>query len=297
MTTTYRKENMTYALTDTIEELLGPSRGSAMNRMFSCPLHEDRTPSLSINMEEGLWKCHSCGEGGNIEKLGRIVGHEFPESFYLDRAISFTKRMDVLPVQQNFGRLANELYERGLTGRGDNAIRTFLRGRGIHEEQRHRFTLGWDGGRISFPYWEDDSRKNGTAYAIKYRDLRGHKSSEEGSRRGIYNVESVSGSGRVLICEGETDTILAYDRLAKTGIGVCGTPGASVSKQQWEQWALTFLWASDIMVALDADEAGDLGADRAIEVLGSKARRVRPDDGLDLSKHVEKYGVLPDGIA
>ena len=29
-----------------------------------CPFHEDTRASLSINMEEGWYKCHACGEGG-----------------------------------------------------------------------------------------------------------------------------------------------------------------------------------------------------------------------------------------
>jgi hypothetical protein len=29
-----------------------------------CPFHDDTRPSLSINLEEGWYKCHACGEGG-----------------------------------------------------------------------------------------------------------------------------------------------------------------------------------------------------------------------------------------
>ncbi|MFC9736652.1 CHC2 zinc finger domain-containing protein [Streptomyces noursei] len=33
--------------------------------MARCPLHEDNTPSFSYNTDRGLWKCHSCGKGGD----------------------------------------------------------------------------------------------------------------------------------------------------------------------------------------------------------------------------------------
>lgn len=33
-------------------------------RMIPCPLHEDGTPSNSVNYSTGLWNCHSCGQGG-----------------------------------------------------------------------------------------------------------------------------------------------------------------------------------------------------------------------------------------
>lgn len=33
--------------------------------MASCPSHEDRTPSMSVDLNKGLWKCQSCGRGGD----------------------------------------------------------------------------------------------------------------------------------------------------------------------------------------------------------------------------------------
>ena len=30
-----------------------------------CPFHDDRTPSLSMNSEKGMWHCFSCGRGGD----------------------------------------------------------------------------------------------------------------------------------------------------------------------------------------------------------------------------------------
>ena len=37
--------------------------------MTSCPLHEDRTPSMSFNFDKQLWNCLSCGEGGDSYTL------------------------------------------------------------------------------------------------------------------------------------------------------------------------------------------------------------------------------------
>ena len=45
------------------------------SRMGHCPFHEDKTPSLSVNQEKGLYKCFGCGKGGDVftfvmQKLG-----------------------------------------------------------------------------------------------------------------------------------------------------------------------------------------------------------------------------------
>jgi DNA primase len=35
-----------------------------------CPFHDDTHPSLSINLEDGWYKCHACGaKGGGIAKF------------------------------------------------------------------------------------------------------------------------------------------------------------------------------------------------------------------------------------
>lgn len=35
------------------------------HQMVSCVFHEDRTPSLSLDLRKELWRCHSCGNGGD----------------------------------------------------------------------------------------------------------------------------------------------------------------------------------------------------------------------------------------
>lgn len=43
-----------------------PARNSYMTH---CVLHEDRTPSLSVRIDDALWNCHSCGESGDSYTL------------------------------------------------------------------------------------------------------------------------------------------------------------------------------------------------------------------------------------
>ncbi len=280
-----------YALTEVLNSLLGEKSGYGINAMYRCPLHVDNTPSLSAHQEDGVWLCHSCGERGDLQHLANLVGKDLGSDILWDMAIRSVK--EVPPLERNFAPLANALYERGVADKeGDAIIRKFLEDRGIRSDARHHFWIGWDGKRMSFPYWSDDSRKKGSVTAIKYRDIHGRKSSETGSRRSIYNVEEVRGAGRVIICEGESDTMLAWS-IKPRGYEVCGVPGASVARGQWEIWALEFLFAEKILIAFDADEAGDKGAALGMSILGDKAMRIRPDDGLDITDHYRVHGGLP----
>ena len=57
--------------TVTIEQLFREEygtelKGSGPIRSGKCPWHTDNTPSLSVNIEDGWYKCHSCDRKGNI---------------------------------------------------------------------------------------------------------------------------------------------------------------------------------------------------------------------------------------
>ena len=44
-----------------------------------CPFHEDNNPSLSVNVETGLYHCPVCGAGGDIFTFyQKIMGVDFP---------------------------------------------------------------------------------------------------------------------------------------------------------------------------------------------------------------------------
>ncbi|MFF4528206.1 CHC2 zinc finger domain-containing protein [Streptomyces sp. NPDC001407] len=42
--------------------------------MAPCPLHEDRTPSFSYNLDRQVWKCHSCQQAGDSYEF--IIDYE-----------------------------------------------------------------------------------------------------------------------------------------------------------------------------------------------------------------------------
>ncbi|MGN1152805.1 MAG: CHC2 zinc finger domain-containing protein, partial [Candidatus Gastranaerophilaceae bacterium] len=45
-----------------------------------CPFHKEKTPSFSVNPSLGIYKCFSCGEGGDaLSFLMKIEGKSFME--------------------------------------------------------------------------------------------------------------------------------------------------------------------------------------------------------------------------
>jgi len=48
------------------KELGRLKNGRGDQAMARCPFHDDTTPSLSLNLQSGLWQCFGCQAGGDV---------------------------------------------------------------------------------------------------------------------------------------------------------------------------------------------------------------------------------------
>ena len=53
-------------IVDIIREYVSSVKKSGKNWVCLCPFHNDRNPSLHISSDIGIFKCFSCGEGGDV---------------------------------------------------------------------------------------------------------------------------------------------------------------------------------------------------------------------------------------
>jgi DNA primase len=275
-----------YALTEILSELLDvPINERGINAMLRCPFHEDNHPSFSIHLEDGVWNCFGCGESGSLEKLYRRLGEKMDDDLYLERAKRRAEEPEMIfaPLNHLSDSYAGQDYVQ---------VDAYLASRNLPKEVKFEFSLGWcaDKRAVSMPYINEDNNVTG----IKYRHENGFKSSETGSKYGLYNVQHAIGKDRVIICEGESDTQAVWARYGDD-YGVCGTSGASVSDSQWHKFSVPLFFASKIYLAYDADEAGDLCVETAMRVLGpERSRRIRPPDGNDVSEYFASGGSLEE---
>jgi hypothetical protein len=284
-----------YALTELISEILGVAvKETRKDALVRCPFHDDRHASLSIDLEQGWWICFACGARGGIQSLATRMNKELNDA---DLALRVYEGSVGALVQEpkNFSGLAKELHRNLHRSRPDDVVR-FISERRLSPSVLNEFALGWDGHRIAFPYYDVDE-----VFGIKYRDAAGNKTSETGSRRGIYNVNHVRFKPYVILCEGESDTLAVWSKLNECYVpevverfGVGGIPGVAGSRSTWEVWALDLLWAKNVFVAFDADEAGDTGAILPMEAIGERAIRLRPLKGKDMTDFFLAGGLLSD---
>jgi DNA primase len=116
-----------------------------------CPLHKEKTPSFSVDPDQGVFYCFGCSQGGDAIRLHMLMsGDDFPaaiESLALRYNIPLPafrpggKRgkpeQQLEPVLQ----AALDFYQRQLAA--DNAPRSYLERRRIEPELVKRFGLGY----------------------------------------------------------------------------------------------------------------------------------------------------------
>jgi DNA primase len=120
-----------------------------------CPFHNEKTPSFSVNAEEGLYYCFGCQEAGDaITFVRKLDGLDFPEAVErLAARAGITVQYDSAGVskdRQRKQRLAEAVeeaiafYHRILLEHPDGGrARGYLRSRGFDGDAARRFVLGW----------------------------------------------------------------------------------------------------------------------------------------------------------
>ncbi len=86
-----------------IEEVVGDFvslRKSGANYMGLCPFHDERTPSFSVSPSKGIFKCFSCGKGGNVVHF--VKEHE---------QLSYSEALKWLARKYNIEVVEKELSE------------------------------------------------------------------------------------------------------------------------------------------------------------------------------------------
>jgi hypothetical protein len=141
-------------------------------------------------------------------------------------------------------------------------------------------------GRIIIPYINRD-----TVVALRGKEIGGNTLQTKGVTLGLFGTDNIRAhEGDMYICEGEFDTMF----LDQQGYQCVGLPGADTFQDAWASW---FDKARRIFVVLDADEAGQRGAEKIKAVLGAKARIVElPVPEGETSTDIQEY-FLRDGYS
>jgi Toprim-like len=264
-------------------------------RRFLCPLcgsdksRDSRHRSLCSNTETGAWMCHRCGERGLLGEYWnyspRVLnlrpqwigdGVFGPSAPRID-AVIFGCEFDWRRVWRTSNRL------RGTPGE------IFLERRGIltrfAESSGARFSAAWYGRpAVLFPV--NDYCGNLVAVSGRFVDSGRHLKTQAAGRisLGVFSTPNALESTVIAVVEGPIDAL---------SLALCRVPAVAMLGTSWAEWLPQSLSSKCILIATDADKAGDDAAQRLHEAITGhvcQALRLRPICGKDWNDVLARMG-------
>ena len=128
---------------------------SGANYWGLCPFHNDKKPSMSVSPSRGIFKCFSCGEGGDaLSFLVKIQNREYKdvilelaEKYGIELPKKYTPTSETKDLKKDMIKActkAAKFYHTQLRSADDaNKAMTALRARNVDDSVIDRFTLGW----------------------------------------------------------------------------------------------------------------------------------------------------------
>lgn len=140
-----------------IVEIIGehvPLKKAGKEYKARCPFHEERTPSFHVVPDKQFYHCFGCHASGDvIDFLERKGGMDFMEAMRFLAARAGVELRDDRPEREEseverggreLNAFAAEWFARRLADPDEGSrARRYLDGRGIDDETRERFGLGW----------------------------------------------------------------------------------------------------------------------------------------------------------
>jgi 5S rRNA maturation endonuclease (ribonuclease M5) len=222
-----------------------------------CPLHGGTHPNLAVNMETGLWKCHSkCNRGGNIYKFEELLTGDHWRKAYRN-VLAFVGRT---PPPKNGSGKRIEVATYDYTDEHGKLLLQVVRYEGKEFEQRRP---GGNGGWIS---------------------------NIKGVRRVLYRLPALLSASNVFVVEGEKDA----DALTELGVvATCNPMGAG----KWRDEFSAFLRGKDIVIIPDADEKGRRHAadvQHSVERVAASVKTLELPNAKDAAEWIERGGTLEE---
>lgn len=137
------------------------------NYLAICPFHDDHHPSMSISREKQIYKCYSCGNGGNVitfvmnyehvkffdalKKIAEIIGYDDPRLHETIKVVPTNPSLDVL---YDCSAELTKFYQYALSTDEGKVARDYLDARSLGENIRTKFCLGYafNDGRLTIEY-------------------------------------------------------------------------------------------------------------------------------------------------
>ena len=217
-------------------------------------------PSLGVNIDDGVWKCHHCGWSGSVNQYVRPEARPELKS---DKIFTYFTNRSILP----------------------ETVTKFQISEGVEwmpqDQKEHKV--------ICFNYYLEDDLIN-----IKFKTSDKMFKMVKDARKIPYNINSIKDQDYVIICEGEEECMV-WDQCNRTSV-VSVPNGASKNNNnlEWLDSVYDMFEGKIIYLATDNDEPGrKLGEDLARRFDAADIRIIRfPEGQKDANDCLKAFGGL-----
>lgn len=242
---------------------LSERRGSQLYGL--CPLHEEKTPSFTVNEDTQEWFCHGCNQGGSVVEFLMLYYDITSDTAQYIAEYYAQKHTLPLPTEEAIDRYHEELMVR------PSEIE-HLEEFGITEETLIKYKIGFESNRITIPIRNKDGRcVNIRKYLPEHRRIKGSKSPKCINIKGLGGLryfprENLEKGDTVYIVEGEKDCLAAISQGYNT---VTGTGGSNIPTRE-----LALLKDKKVYLMLDNDAVGSASTVKYIKMLKDIAKEI-----------------------
>ena len=282
-------------------------RGDQGEWKARCPAHNDRTPSLSITEASNGTVLLHCFAGCDPHDIVEAIGLDWKDLFGNESGPVRPKARQPKPSrrrerktpevpnelwQERAVDLARECHDRLYADEGKKAL-AYLHERGLSDEIIYYACLGyhpvdrreppdawglpdrergiWIPRGITVP-WQVSLPDDVKLWRLKVRRAGGKPKYAQvpGGGRGLYMESTVDASRPLVLCEGELDALSVMEGARLPAVATGSACGGRLTA-----WVARIASAPHVLVAFDADEAGDEAAQEWLKLI-PHAMRLRP---------------------
>ncbi len=215
-------------------------------------------PSLGVNIDDGVWKCHHCGWSGSVNQYVR------PES---------------RPLVKTEGIFAY-FTKRGIKTETVTHFKISEGAEWMPQDQKEHKV-------ICFNYFLEDDLIN-----IKFKTSDKMFKMVKDARKIPYNINSIKDQNYVIICEGEEECMVWHQSGLTSAVSVPNGASKNNNNLEWLDAVYDLFEGKIIYLATDNDEPGrKLGEDLARRFNSSDIRTIRfPEGQKDANDCLKAYG-------
>ena len=265
-----------------------PSGENEVRCRCPSPAHNDKSPSVSLNVAKMVWRCHtaSCGQKGDFVTFLALALEVERATIVAD----LSTRYDIVE-EKSINPQVVEKYHAKIGEAGPLLVA--LRQRGITDEMIRKRRLGYWSGRITIPvYGRNREILNVRRYLPgapgnqKMQNTRGY-----GTPPRIFMPEQLK-HDKIWICGGECKAMVAAEMLNPHGVGaICATASEGTWRREWTD----LVKGKEIWICFDVDEPGRAATTKVARQLVHAAKQVR-DVKLPLDKEKHPKGDINDWV-